>query len=328
MVAELLRWMLYRDPPDHRRLRGLASKAFSPRIVEGMRGRIQRIVDQLIAEHAERGAMDVIPDVAFVLPVLVICELLRLPTEERGQCAVRVEAVSRGLDPLQTPETVARADAAVLDMADYMHTVVSARRRSPGEDLLTALIAVEAEGSRLSEPELISMVNLLLFAGHQTTRDLIGNGLLALLRHPAETARLLENPSLIVNAVDKLTRYDSPAQMVPRWAREDVEVDGCRIPAGDQVSLFLGAANRDPEPFPKPNCLDLARPNSGSLLSFGAGIHFCLGAALARLEAQIGLLGLVRLRELTLVDDGVRRRPQLALRSLEALPVTFAAYRR
>lgn len=322
MVLELSRWMLNRDPPDHTRLRGLVTKAFTPRAVEGMRARIREIAHELLGRVVERGTMDVIGDFAYLLPVTVITELLGLPIEDREQCREWAEAIGLGLDPLQAPETVARADAAVLALTEYVRGQWK-RRRNPGEDLLSALIAAEEGGSRLTEEEVVSTVNLLFFAGHHTTRDLIGNGFLALLRHPDQAARLRAEPSMIRGAVEELLRYDSPVQMTPRYAREDVEIGGVRIAAGEQVSLLLGAANRDPEQFERPDALELARPDAGSMVSFGGGVHFCLGAALARTEAQIAIPALLRLPQLEPRCVHVEWRPQIALRSLKALPVSF-----
>ena len=323
LVAEITRWMLNRDLPDHTRLRSLVSRAFTREAVERLRRRIRDIVDDLLANVAERGWMDLVGEFAYVLPVTVICELLGLPLEDRVDCRAWAEAISRGLDPVQTEETVAQADVAVLELSTYIKGFVSRRRCHLGEDLLSGLLVAEVEGSRLTEDELISMVILLFFAGHQTTRDLIGNGMLALLQHPAQAARVRSDASVVPNTVEELLRYDSPVQMLPRYAREDLTLAGFHINAGEQLSLLIGAANRDPQRFTDPDSLDVARPDATAHLSLGRGAHFCLGAALARTEAHIAISALLVLPGLELACQTPRWRPQIALRSLEELPVSF-----
>jgi cytochrome P450/ribosomal protein S18 acetylase RimI-like enzyme len=323
LVAEITRWMLNRDPPDHTRLRAVVSRAFTREAVERLRRRIRDIVDDLLADVAERGWMDLVGEFAYVLPVTVICELLGLPLEDRVHCRSWAEAISRGLDPVQTDETVAQADAAVLELSTYIKGFVSQRRCHLGEDLLSGLLVAEAEGSRLTEDELISMVILLFFAGHQTTRDLIGNGMLALLQHPAQAGRVRSDPSLLPNMVEELLRYEPPVQMLPRYARQDLTLAGIHINAGEQLLLLIGAANRDPQRFTDPDSLDVTRPDATAHLSFGRGAHFCLGAALARTEAHIAISALLALPGLELACQTPRWKPQIALRSLEELPVSF-----
>lgn len=323
LVAEITRWMLNRDPPDHTRLRALVSRAFTREAVERLRRRIREIVDNLLADVVERGWMDLVGEFAYVLPVTVICEMLGLPLEDRVHCRGWADAISRGLDPVQTDETVAQADAAVLELSTYIRGFVSQRRRHLGDDLLSRLLVAEAESSRLTEEELISTVILLFFAGHQTTRDLIGNGMLALLQHPAQAARVRSNRSLLSNTVEELLRYEPPAQMMPRYARHDLTLAGIHINAGEQLSLLIGAANRDPERFTDPDSLEVTRPEATAHLSFGRGAHFCLGTALARTEAHIAISALLALPGLELACQTPRWRPQIALRSLEELPVSF-----
>ncbi len=323
LVAEIARWMLNRDPPDHTRLRTLVSRAFTREAVERLRPRIRDIVDDLLAKVAECGSMDVVAEFAYVLPVTVICELLGLPPEDHVHCRAWAEAISRGLDPLQTEETVAQADAAVLELSAYLKGFLSKRRCNLGDDLLSGLVVAEQEGSRLTEDELISMVILLFFAGHQTTRDLISNGILTLLQHPAQATRVRSDPSLIANTLEELLRYEPPVQMVPRYARQDVSLGGIRISAGEQLLLLLGAANRDPERFTDADSLDVDRPDAAAHLTFGRGAHFCLGAALARAEAHIAISTTLALPDLELACQVPRWRPQIALRSLEELPVLF-----
>ena len=232
--------------------------------------------------------MDLIEDLALPLPVTVISELLGLPIEDQAQAREWAEAIAQALDPIVTEEQARRADRAVKELAAYIGDVVARRRRNPGPDLLSRLVEAEDEGGHLSEAELISTVGLLFGAGHETTRNLIGNGMLALLRNPAELQRLRNDPSLIRTAVEELLRYDSPVQIAGRGARADAVIGGERIAAGEPLMLLVGAANRDPAQFPDPDRLDVGRPDV-KMLSFGGGIHFCLGAMLARTEGQIAI---------------------------------------
>jgi len=324
-MVELSRWMLFRDPPDHTRLRKLVSKAFTPRAVEAVRPRVVEIVGGLVDRIAERLAagetVDLIAELALPLPVTVISEMLGLPIEDQAQARSWAEAIAQALDPIVSEEQARRADWAVGALAAYIAGVVAERRRRPGEDLLSRLIEAEDQGGRLSEPELISTVALLFGAGHETTRNLIGNGMLALLRNPLELRRLSEDPSLLRSAVDELLRYDSPVQIAGRGARADAVVGGERIAAGEPLMLLVGAANRDPAQFADPDRLDVGRPDV-KMLSFGGGVHYCLGAMLARTEAQtaIGAL-LARVPDLELVPGELAWRPHITLRGLSALPV-------
>jgi cytochrome P450 len=325
LVAEMSRWMLFQDPPDHTRLRGLVAKAFTPRAIERIRVRTQEIVDGLIDRVADADGMDAIADFAFPLPVTVIAEMLGLPTADADRCRAWTIAAGRVLDPNQTPEQVGRAIEAVEHLSGYVREQVEQRRRMPGDDLLSVLIAAEDGGERLSEDELVSTVNLLFGAGHETTVNLIGNGLLALLRNPDQLSRLRTDPSLVPNAVEELLRYDSPAQLVRRWAREDLEVCGARVAAGDELLLLAGAANRDPERFPDPDVLDVGRADVRHV-SLGGGPHFCLGAMLARMEGQVAFGALAgRLPHIELATDRVQWREHIVLRGLKALPVRFGS---
>ncbi|MEA2591507.1 MAG: hypothetical protein QOD62_1338 [Actinomycetota bacterium] len=320
-MVELSRWMLFRDPPDHTRLRGLVSKAFTPRALEAVRPRVVEIVNGLIDDVARRDEVDLIAELALPLPVTVISELLGLPIEDQAQAREWAEAIAQVLDPIVTEEQATRADRAVKELAAYIGRVVARRRREPGPDLLSRLIQAEDGGAHLSEAELISTVGLLFGAGHETTRNLIGNGMLALLRHPGELQRLRDDPSLIRSAVEELLRYDSPVQIAGRGARADVVIGGEHIAAGEPMMLLVGAANRDPARFPDPDRLDVRRPDV-KMLSFGGGIHFCLGAMLARTEAQIAIGTLLsRVPHLELATDHLEWRPHITLRGLSSLPV-------
>ncbi len=324
LEAGLARQLLFIDPPDHTRLRRLVNAAFTPRVVERMRARIQEIVDDLLDAVAPRGRMDVIADLAYPLPSIVIAEMLGVPPADRDRFKRWSDDLAAfiGLSPALV-ESARRAQGSMLEFADYFREIIAARRAQPGEDLLSALIAAEAQGDVLSEEELLANCILLLAAGHETTTNLIGNGLLALLRHPDALARLRREPDLIRSAVEELLRYDSPVQATARLAKADVEVGGRTIQAGQGVVLLLGAANRDPEQFPDPHALDLARADNRHL-AFGAGAHFCVGAPLARLEGQIAIgTVLRRFPDLRLVDAPLAWRESVAFRGLESLPVAL-----
>ena len=318
--------MLDRDPPDHTRLRSLVSKAFTPRVVEGLRPRIQQIVDGLIARAQTVGSMDLIEEFAYPIPVNVICEMLGVPIGDHERFKGWSLDIARGLDSVWLPpesEIPKRSGAARHAIGDYMRGLIAERRASPRGDLLSALIAAEEAGDKLSEDELIATCILLLIAGHETTVNLIGNGTLALLRHPEELRRLRETPGLITSAVEELLRYDGPVQRTARITSTEVTIGGRTIGKGEMVMPFIGAADRDPSQFTGPDRLDLGRTDNRHI-AFGWGIHFCLGAPLARVEGQIAIDTLVRrLPRLTLVDDEPEYRQSLTLRGLKALPVTF-----
>ena len=319
------RSMLLQDPPDHTRLRGLVNKAFAPRVIEGLRGQIQQMVDGLLDAVAGRGEMELIADLAYPLPVSVICEMVGVPAADRDMFRQWSCDIARSFDAilLPDPEVIARANAAGDAISAYFHDLVAERRRAPRADLLSALIAVEEAGDRLSTEELFATAVLLFIAGHETTANLIGNGVLALLRHPAELQRLRADPALIDSAVEELLRYDSPVQRVSRITNEDVVIGGRPIPIGSLVLALLGSANRDPVHFAEPDRLDVTRQDNRHL-AFGWGIHFCLGAPLARLEGQIAIGTLLRrLPNLTLATEQVEWRQTFTLRGLTALPLRF-----
>ncbi len=318
--------MLDRDPPDHTRLRSLVSKAFTPRVVEGLRPRIQQIVDGLIARAQAAGSMDVIEEFAYPIPVNVICEMMGVPIEDHDRFKGWSLDIARGLDSIWLPpdsEIPRRSVAARHAISDYFRELIAARRTVPRNDLLSALIAAEEAGDKLNEEELLATCILILIAGHETTVNLIGNGVLALLRHPGELRRLRETPALITSAVEELLRYDGPVQRTARVASDDATIGGQTIRKGDMVMPFIGAADRDPAQFPEPDRLDLARADNRHI-AFGWGIHFCLGAPLARVEGQIAIDTLVRrLPRLELATESPEYRQSLTLRGLKALPVKF-----
>jgi pimeloyl-[acyl-carrier protein] synthase len=318
--------MLDRDPPDHTRLRGLVSKAFTPRVVETLRPRIQQIVDGLLDAAQDKRSMDLVEEFAYPLPVIVICEMLGVPVEDHERFKSWGLDIARGLDAILLPpdsEVGRRAVAGRLALADYFRDLIAERRAAPRADMLSALIAAEEAGDKLSEQELLATCILLLVAGHETTVNLIGNGTLALLRHPDQLQRLRENPALIGTAIEELLRYDGPVQRTARIPNADVTIDGHTITRGEMVMPFIGAADRDPAQFPEPDRLDITRADNRHI-AFGWGIHFCLGAPLARVEGQIAINTLLkRLPRLALDTDTPEFRQSLTLRGLRALPVRF-----
>jgi pimeloyl-[acyl-carrier protein] synthase len=292
-TTAIQRSLLMSDPPDHTRLRRLVNKAFTPRVVETLRSRIEALVDELLDAHAPRRAMELIGDLAYPLPVIVIAELLGIPAADRDRLKHWSDTLADILDPLQAGDGLAPTQRAYHEIAAYMRPIFAERRRVPRDDLISALVAVEDQGEPLTEIELLSLTMLILGAGHETTTNLIGNAVLALLRHPGERRRLQDDPGLIDSAVEEFLRYDSPVQMTDRVATVDCEIAGQPIRKGKVVGLLLGAANRDPARFADPDRLDLGRQENHHL-SFGHGAHFCLGAALARVEAQIAIGALLR----------------------------------
>jgi len=316
--------MLTTDPPDHTRLRGLVTRAFTPRTVEALRPRIVSLVDELLDDF-DPEAVDVMDALAFPLPVTVIGEMLGVPPEDRPGLRPLVRAVTAVLELTITPEAMAGATAASAELEEYFAGLAAERRAHPRDDLLTKLIEAEDKGDQLSEAELISTVILLFAAGFETTTHLIGNGLLALLRNPDELARLRADRALLRPAVEELLRYDSPVQIAVRTAYEDLSIGGHHIEKGNLLLAMLGAANHDPARFQDPERLDVGR-DEGPPMSFGGGIHFCLGAALARLEGQIVVDRLIdRFGTWELVGDQATHRDSLTLRGLVDLRVRFSA---
>ncbi len=316
------RTLLMVDPPDHTRLRGLVSRTFTPRRVQALRPRIEAIVAELLDAAAARPDPDFIRDLASPLPILVISELLGVPTADREQIRLWTNDLVALLDPF-SGASLAVADRSYHQLAAYLRELFAARRRAPREDLISALVSAEASGDRLDEVELAATVALILGAGHETTTNLLGNAALALLAHPGERKRLIDQHELMPAAVEEFLRYEAPVQATDRVATEDVEIGGRRIRRGQFCVLLLGAANRDPEVFPDPDRLDVGRAENRHV-SFGAGIHFCLGAGLARLEAQIALRAL--LERFPRFSGDVRApswRPSMTLRGVTSLPVAL-----
>lgn len=323
LLMPLARHMLNRDPPDHTRLRVLVQQAFSPRRVEGMRGRIQTLADELLDHAQRRGQMDLIADYALPIPTTVIAEMLGVPVADRHKFhrwsdSMLAAGASRFGLLLAMPSA--------LQFMRYIRRLIKVRRADPRDDLISALIAAKEASDGLNDDELLSMILLLIVAGHETTVNLIASGMLALLQHPDQLEKLRSDPALIKTAVEELLRFTAPVETATeRFAREDVELAGTKIGQGDLVLAALASANRDENQFNEPDTLDIARePNRH--LAFGQGIHFCLGASLARLEGQTAINTLLaRTSDLRLAVNptALRWRSGLVLRGLKALPVSF-----
>jgi cytochrome P450 len=316
------------DPPDHTRLRRLVSKAFTPRVIAALEPRIRQIVDDLVAGFADADSFDVVAGLAYPLPVRVISELLGVPDADHEQFEAWSRWLVRGLDPVMavTDEAeLAAILAAQAEFHDYFSNLIAARRAQPGDDLLSRLVLIEEQGDQLTESELISTCVLLLVAGHETTANLIANGVLALLRHPDQLAALRADPSLITGTVEEVLRYDPPVQLTNRVARSPLPLGDVVVPADGMILMLLGAANRDPAVFAEPDRFDITR-DARQHLSFAAGAHFCLGAPLARLEGTIALSAFAgRITDPVLDVDSLRYRPHVNLRGPERLVVGFSS---
>jgi cytochrome P450 len=324
VFANLARTMLVLDPPDHTRLRSLVTKAFTARRVADMRPRIRKLVDEQLDRVADQGAMDVIKDLAHRLPVIVICDMLGIPEEHRAAFLAGSNVSGRILDPApMTREELDRSNTAITMVNAYFDQLCDLRRREPRDDLTTEMVQAEEAGDRLTTEELRANIGLLFGAGHETTTNLIGNGLLALHRSPDQWQRLKDDPSLISGAIDELLRFDSSVQMTGRVTTTEVTVGSVTVPANESVIMLLGAANRDPAHYADPETLDVGRQNIRPM-SFG-GIHHCLGAQLARLEAELVFTALVeRLPNLELPEkEAPDWRGTFTLRGLHKLPATW-----
>ncbi|HEY8377823.1 MAG TPA: cytochrome P450, partial [Nannocystis sp.] len=315
IVKLLLDSMVMKDPPDHRRLRNLVQKAFTPARVEALTGRVERITEELLDAAAKKPVVDLIADLALPLPLTVISELLGVPGPEGMQFR---KLLARVVEPgSQNPIGMVLNYPNMVRLNRLLRRLVQLRREQPGDDLITALVQAEEGGDRLGEDELISMVFLLLFAGHETTVNLIGNGVLALLQHPDQLQLLRDRPELIDSAIEELLRFTNPVGTVaPRFVREDLEIAGVRVPRGTTLTLLLASANLDEAAFPEAGRLDITR-NPNRHVAFGLGAHYCLGAPLARLEARVAIPALLRrfpgLR-LAVSPAAVRWRPGMGLR--------------
>ena len=319
-------WAVFTDPPTHTRLRGLMNRAFTSRAVEQLRPRIVDIVAELLEAVQPHGRMDVIRDFAYPLPITVIAEMIGVPRDDREAFKGWSDELAAFIgSALATPDKYQRAARAIAAMAEYFRRMIPARRAIPCEDIMSALVTARDREDRLGEDELVASCILLLFAGHETTTNLIGNGVLALLRHPAQARALRDHADLAGSAVEEILRYDGPTPTMVRVAVEDIELQGRIIRRGDRVFTMINAANRDPRQFAEPDRLDLARANNRHI-AFGYGIHFCLGAPLARLEAQIALPALLRALGEPALDVGEPAwLDSLVFRGVKSLPVKFPA---
>jgi pimeloyl-[acyl-carrier protein] synthase len=323
-AAMIARSLLTIDGEDHRRLRGLVSKAFTPRRVERLRSRLQHTVDDLLTRCGERGEMELVRDLAHPLPVIAIAELLGVPASDRDRFGAWSADLVQLLDPLQASGGVGTLRRATHEIFAYFETILAERRADPRDDLLSAMIGAETDGERLAELDLLVLCALLLVAGHETTSNLIGNSVLTLLRHPLERKRLQEDPGLIGSAVDELLRFEGPIQLTDRAVKSDCEIGGRRIRANQLVAVVLAAANRDPARFPDPDRLDLGRRDNHHL-AFGQGNHFCLGAQLAKLEAEIAIGSLLRrFPDLSGDPDPPAWRRSMIIRGPVAVPLRLA----
>lgn len=315
--------LVLRDDPDHNRLRKLMQRPFGPRPVDGLRAMVAERVDAALSQLAPQGGMDVVADFAYPLPVGIFNQMLGLPDDDSPRIQVWIAAVARLLDPLVPDEEHAELQRLMDELYDYLRDQIEAKRAAPGDDVLSALVHAEEEGDRLSHTELVAQVVTLYVAGHEPTTTLIGNGLLALLRHPDQLALLHRQPELLPNAVHELLRYDGPNQFVRRIATRPMPVGDRTIAAGDVVFPCLAAANRDPARWDDPDTVRVDRPDASQHLQFGSGVHTCLGTHVARLIAELALGALLtRLERIELAGDP-RFSDRMVLRSVRTLPVTF-----
>jgi cytochrome P450 len=316
-------WLLFQSADAHARLRKLITKVFTPRAVQALWPRIERLVDALLAPALERGSIEVIGELAYPLPATVICELLGVPEEDRGRNRTWAAAVAPTLDPIVTDEQIAAAEAAMREWDAYTRELTAERRRKPGHALLDAMLAVEEEGTRLTSDEIAANTTFLFLAGHETTTNLIGNGLFALMRHPDQLAALRADPALVGGAIEELLRFDSPVQFTVRVAVETTQVEGVGVEAEHPILLALGAANHDERRYDAADTLDVRR-REVKPLSFGGGIHYCVGAALARAEAKAAFERLVSHTQQLVLAGRPEWRPGINLRVLTRLSVALA----
>jgi|ERR1700733_9899844 cytochrome P450 len=317
-------WMLFMDAPEHSRLRKLMNKGFSPSGMESLRSRIEQIVDRMIESLRHTHEADLMHEIAHPMPVRVIAELLGIPDSMQTQLVQWSDSIAVFFgNPRRTLEDIVAAQRAVIALTDYFRDQVARRRRQKGNDLISLLLEIEEDGEVLTEEELYAQCVMLLFGGHETTRNLIGNGMYALLTHPENLSELRARPEMIRSAVEELLRFESPVQYTGRIAREEMDLWGERVLPGEMIAIMLGAANRDPKQFEDAGTLNLDRRNNAHL-AFGAGAHFCIGNQLARLEGQTAILRLSQVfPRIQLSAQRAEWSPNIGLRGLRALPVTL-----
>jgi cytochrome P450 len=325
IFRSIAQWMLKRDPPDHTRLRSCFSQAFTARRVDAMRAHIEAIAEKIVEDIRPRGQMDAVAEFALAIPLISITDILGVPQEDRDLMFRVSRFVGRLSDPVPfDPDEIDRVDKDFGMVADYFERLIEERRRQPGHDLVSQIVAA-AEQERLSTEEMIGNLVLVFVAGHETTTNLIGNALLALDRHPDQLRLLQQDPSLMPKAVTEFLRYDTSVQAASRVALEDIEIGDVKLAKGRAVVALFGAANRDPKEFSNPDALDIRRPET-SLASFGGGIHYCLGAQLSRIEVECALKALFRqIPDFHLVDSAaVARHPSIVLRGPANLPAAWS----
>jgi hypothetical protein len=317
------RFLFYMNPPDHTRLRGLVGKGFSSIVVERMRPHIQEIVDELLDKVRHKGSMDIVAELASPLSVSVISKLLGIPKEAQQQLHQWTNVLSRILDPLVSLKEYEAMNQATEEIQEYLRTLIAEREKEPQEDFISNLIAAKDQSDRLSQKDLLAICTLLFGAGEETTGNTIGNGMLALLQHPNQMEQLKREPTMIQSAVEEVIRYDSAIQMLTRIATDNLEIGNQTIKAGEKIVLCLGAANRDPAQFPNPDELNINREQNHHL-AFADGIHYCLGAALARVETQIAINTLIqRFPDLKLASNKLEWKKSIVIRGLKSLSVSF-----
>ena len=323
LLTGLTKFMVAQDPPQHTRIRKLANKAFTRAEVTEMSARITDIVDELIDQIAASGKMDLISDFAFPLPITIICEVLGIPAADHNKMRDWTTSISLALEPILDVNNIPSSAKATTELFDYLKVLIADRKKHPTDDLLSAFVQAEEEGDCLNLDELLSNMLLLIIAGHDTTVNLIGNGMLALLQNPDAMNSLRSKPELLPLAIEEFLRYQSPAQLTERFVLEDMSFEGQELKKGDRVCVIIGGANRDSSRFELPNALNIERqPNKH--LAFGQGIHFCLGAPLARFEAKIAFERLHgRLSKISLACEEPGFRASAFFRGLEELPLRF-----
>jgi cytochrome P450 len=309
------------DPPDHTRLRRLVSLAFTPSAIERLRPRVEALVATVVDRAAERGSMELVDELAFPVPFQVISDLLGMPTEREAEVRDWSQTLTAALEPTADEDTLTASEGAAASMSAYLDDVIRDRRSHLSEDLLSQLLVVEEAGDRLTPAELRSFVALLYIAGHETTVNLIGNGMLALLRHPDELRRWRDDPALDAAAIDELLRFDGPVQHTVRVPLQPVRYGDVEVAAGTTVMTVLGAANHDPTMFAEPDDLRLDRPNAGRHLAFAAGIHYCLGASLAKLEATVAITTVIRRFPDVALAGEPHWRDRLTIRGVDRVPL-------
>ncbi|MEW2396469.1 cytochrome P450 [Streptomyces sp. NPDC046862] len=314
--------MLDLEPPDHTRIRRLVSKAFTPRTVEQLKPYVRRLAGELVDGLVAAGGGDLLTDVAEPLPVAVIAEMLGIPESDRAQLRPWSADICGMYELNPSQETARKAVRASVEFSEYLRELIAARREEPGEDLISGLIAAYDEGDRLTEQEMISTCVLLLNAGHEATVNATVNGWSALFRHPEQLAALRADRSLVPTAVEELMRYDTPLQLFERWVLDEIEIDGTTVPRGAEIAMLFGSANHDPAVFADPGRLDLSREDNPHI-SFSAGIHYCIGAPLARIELGASMAALLDRAPTLRLAEEPKRKPNFVIRGLEGLPVVL-----